>query len=82
MEEVMDGNLKVRVGISNHDEIGQLQVSFNQMVEKLYLSIEDIKKYEKQKTHLKTHTAFHLSTQHSSRPLLILRPASPDFPVC
>ena len=49
MEEVMDGNLKVRVGISNHDEIGQLQVSFNQMVEKLYLSIEDIKKYEKQK---------------------------------
>lgn len=49
MEEVMDGNLKVRVGISNHDEIGQLQVSFNQMVEKLYLSIENIKKYEKQK---------------------------------
>ena len=49
MEEVMEGNLKVRVGISNHDEIGQLQVSFNQMVEKLYLSIEDIKKYEKQK---------------------------------
>ena len=49
MEKVMDGNLKVRVGISSHDEIGQLQVSFNQMVEKLYLSIENIKKYEKQK---------------------------------
>ena len=49
MEEVMDGNLKVNVDISNDDEIGQLQISFNQMVEKLDLSIENIKKYEKQK---------------------------------
>ena len=49
MKEVMDGNLKVNVDISNDDEIGQLQISFNQMVEKLDLSIENIKKYEKQK---------------------------------
>ncbi len=49
MKEVMDGNLKTKVDINSDDEIGELQLSFNQMVEKLDLSIENIKTYEKQK---------------------------------
>ena len=49
MDEVMDGNLKANVKIEGSDEIGQLQTSFNSMVNWLDSSIENIKKYEKQK---------------------------------
>lgn len=49
MDEVMNGNLKAKVDIDRDDEIGQLQKSFNTMVNRLDSSIEDIKKYEKQK---------------------------------
>lgn len=49
MNEVMDGNLKTKVEIDRDDEIGQLQNSFNSMVSWLDSSIENIKKYEKQK---------------------------------
>ncbi|GKZ04366.1 MULTISPECIES: cache domain-containing sensor histidine kinase [Peptostreptococcaceae] len=49
MEYVMKGNLEVEVEVDRDDEIGQLQSSFNSMVKRLHESIEDIKKYEKQK---------------------------------
>ncbi|MEG2786927.1 MAG: sensor histidine kinase [Romboutsia sp.] len=49
MDEVMNGNLKAKVDVDRDDEIGQLQKSFNTMVNRLDSSIEDIKKYEKQK---------------------------------
>lgn len=49
MKEVMDGNLKVNVEISSDDEIGELQLSFNEMIKKVDILIEDIKRYEKQK---------------------------------
>ncbi|WP_373601273.1 sensor histidine kinase [Paraclostridium bifermentans] len=49
MNEVMNGNLKTKVEIDRDDEIGQLQNSFNSMVSWLDSSIENIKKYEKQK---------------------------------
>ncbi|WP_438619194.1 sensor histidine kinase [Paraclostridium sp.] len=49
MDEVMNGNLKAKVEVDRDDEIGQLQKSFNTMVNRLDSSIEDIKKYEKQK---------------------------------
>ena len=49
MEAVMKGNLEVKVEVDRDDEIGQLQRSFNSMVKRLHTSIENIKKYEKQK---------------------------------
>ena len=49
MDEVMSGNLKVKVNVDRSDEIGELQSSFNSMVSWLDSSIENIKKYEKQK---------------------------------
>jgi two-component system sensor histidine kinase YesM len=49
MDEVMDGNLKAEVKVDSSDEIGQLQTSFNSMVNWLDSSIENIKRYEKQK---------------------------------
>lgn len=49
MEAVMKGNLEVEVEVDRDDEIGQLQKSFNSMVKRLHTSIENIKKYEKQK---------------------------------
>ncbi|WP_346043744.1 sensor histidine kinase [Paraclostridium tenue] len=49
MDEVMSGNLKAKVNVDRSDEIGKLQSSFNSMVSWLDSSIENIKKYEKQK---------------------------------
>ena len=50
MDEVMAGNLKAKVDVDRVDEIGQLESSFNSMVSWLDSSIENIKKYEKQKS--------------------------------
>ncbi len=49
MDKVMYGDLKAKVDVDRSDEIGQLQKSFNSMVMWLDSSIENIKKYEKQK---------------------------------
>lgn len=49
MDKVMYGDLKAKVNVDRSDEIGQLQKSFNSMVMWLDSSIENIKKYEKQK---------------------------------
>lgn len=49
MEYVINGNLEVEVEMDRDDEIGQLQRAFNTMVKRLQESIDNIKKYEKQK---------------------------------
>lgn len=49
MDKVMYGDLKAKVDVDRSDEIGELQKSFNSMVMWLDSSIENIKKYEKQK---------------------------------
>ena len=49
MEKVMEGNLDLRVDVDRDDEIGNLEESFNNMIEWLDESIEEIKEQEKQK---------------------------------
>ena len=49
MQEVTGGNLKSQIIVNREDEIGDLQESFNSMVNQLNTSIENIKESEKQK---------------------------------
>ncbi|MPM64379.1 hypothetical protein SDC9_111265 [bioreactor metagenome] len=49
MNEVMEGNLNIKIIDERFDEIGQLEKSFNGMVSWLEESIQEIKKQEKQK---------------------------------
>lgn len=49
MSEFMNGNLNVEIASTKEDEFGELEKSFNEMVRRLNLSIEEIKEKEKQK---------------------------------
>lgn len=49
MQEVTGGNLKSHIIVNRDDEIGDLQESFNSMINQLSTSIENIKESEKQK---------------------------------
>ncbi|MBN9647332.1 sensor histidine kinase [Terrisporobacter glycolicus] len=49
MQEVTGGNLKSHIIVNRDDEIGDLQESFNSMVNQLSASIENIKESERQK---------------------------------
>ena len=42
----MNGNLNVEIASTKEDEFGELEKSFNEMVRRLNLSIEEIKEKE------------------------------------
>ena len=49
MSKFMNGDLDVKIDSTKDDEFGELEKSFNEMVKRLKLSIEEIKEKEKQK---------------------------------
>lgn len=49
MEQVMTGDLSVRIPLGREDEFGRIERAFNGMVEQISLLIEEVKTQEKQK---------------------------------
>jgi signal transduction histidine kinase len=48
-KNVADGNFEVQVSVKSHDEIGTLAESFNEMIQKLQVSREELAKHEREK---------------------------------